>query len=79
VVFKNIVIPGPSPLSPDGVDPIRPLGTAGLGQSANRYTVRRAGHPEVMGFFDKLMELTGGTFRLEVPTCWPTTRTASYW
>lgn len=33
---------------------------------SNQTTGDYRGHPEVMGFFGKVMELTGGTFRLEV-------------
>jgi ketosteroid isomerase-like protein len=33
---------------------------------ANQMTGDYAGHQEVLGYFGRLMELTGGTFRLEI-------------
>ncbi len=33
---------------------------------ANQLTGDYAGHQEVLGYFGRLMELTGGTFRLEI-------------
>lgn len=33
---------------------------------SNQVTGDYRGHPEVMGFFGKLMELSGGTFRVEI-------------
>jgi ketosteroid isomerase-like protein len=37
------------------------------------------GKDEVLGFFAQLAERAGGTFRVDVPTCWRTTSTWSPW
>ena len=49
------------------------------GGGSNQLTGDYRGFQEIMGFFGKVMKLTGGTFVERSTTSWPTTRTASYW